>query len=201
MRIELKQFQQDAVDQLLDELRSASEEFAQKGKRQAVSLSSPTGSGKTVMATAAIERMLRGDAFHGPNPRVVILWITDQPELNEQTKRKMLGAASAISSNDIEVIGPSFVQPVLSGGKVYFLNTQKLSKSSSLVSRSDGRSLTIWETINQTIEDSGSSLYVFVDEAHRGMAESSVERKEADTIVQKFIKGSAELGAAPGVVG
>jgi ABC-type dipeptide/oligopeptide/nickel transport system permease subunit len=67
--------------------RQASGEAA-GGDSQAVSLSAPTGSGKTIMATAAIERLIVGDEDAGPLPEATFLWITDQPELNEQTRRR-----------------------------------------------------------------------------------------------------------------
>lgn len=60
MRLLLKDFQVDAVDRLLVQLRLAAREAAM-GVSQAVSLASPTGSGKTVIATAAIETLLAGD--------------------------------------------------------------------------------------------------------------------------------------------
>jgi hypothetical protein len=40
------------------------------------------------MATAAIERLIVGDEDAGPLPEATFLWITDQPELNEQTRRR-----------------------------------------------------------------------------------------------------------------
>jgi len=67
--------------------RQASGEAA-GGDSQAVSLSAPSGSGKTIMATAAIERLIVFDEYAGPLPEVTFLWITDQPELNDQTRRR-----------------------------------------------------------------------------------------------------------------
>lgn len=77
----------------------------------------------------------------------------------------------------------------LEPGKIYFLNTQKLSKSSLLVRgrdqdedadpdapplpMPDGRSWTIWDTIQNTIVDPALTLYLVLDEAHRGMRAST----------------------------
>ena len=47
MRIELKPFQTEAARLVLDELAEA-RESVQRGKLQAVILSAPTGSGKTI---------------------------------------------------------------------------------------------------------------------------------------------------------
>ena len=49
------------------------------------------------MVTAAVERILQGDDTAGPEPDATFLWVTDQPELNEQTRRKMLAASSGVA--------------------------------------------------------------------------------------------------------
>src|SRR5437588_6064673 len=106
MKIELKRFQLDAIQGLLDEMDSARYEV-DKGKLQALSLSSPTGSGKTAIATALIERILDGDQDHQPASDARFLWLSDQPELNEQTRKKMLQTASTLGSDDLVVIDAS----------------------------------------------------------------------------------------------
>lgn len=196
MRIELKEFQLEAVDALVDEFDSARYEAA-KGKLQAISLASPTGSGKTAIATALIERLLAGDDEHGADPEATFLWISDQPELNEQTRSKMLATSSLLELPQLEVIDASLNQEVLSPGRVYFLNTQKLGKNSRLVRPGDKRDFTLWQTIQNTIEFRPTNFYVILDEAHRGMQQRQ-EREEANTIIQKFIKGSdGEISPIP----
>lgn len=200
MKLLLKDFQTDQVDEFVVQLRLAAREV-KYGQPQSVSLSSPTGSGKTVMAAAAIERLLRGDDEHGPDAEATFLWITDQPELNEQTRRKMMEASSALGPSNVVVIDPSFDQETFTPGNLYFLNTQKLGKGTHLVTPGDSRTYTLWETVNNTIAVRPGSFYIFVDEAHRGMAESKKSQEAATTIIQKFIKGSAEVRAVPLVAG
>jgi type III restriction enzyme len=62
--------------QLVRRLRQASR-GVRDGDLEAVSLSAPTGSGKTVIATAAIELILQGDGQAAPQPDATFLWITD----------------------------------------------------------------------------------------------------------------------------
>ncbi len=81
MKLVLKDFQDAAVADFVQKLRRAARD-ARDDELQSVALSSPTGSGKTVMAAAAIEALLQGDDRHGPDPDATFLWITDQPELN-----------------------------------------------------------------------------------------------------------------------
>lgn len=193
MKIELKDFQVKAVADLIDQLDSARYEAA-KGRAQAVSVASPTGSGKTVIATAVIERILAGDDDHPADPDATFLWVTDQPELNEQTQNKMRATSSELTDAMLETINGGFDrnQETFTPGKVYFLNTQKLGRRSGLVQPGDEGTFTLWQIIAATIAERPTNFYVIIDEAHRGMQEGR-ERAEATTIIQKFIKGSDEL--------
>ena len=86
-------------------------------------------------------------------------------------------------------------------GHIYFLNTQKLGKSSNLTKHTDNRQYTIWETLANTARDKSDRLYFIIDEAHRGM--QGREAGRATTIMQKFLKGSPADGieAMPVVIG
>lgn len=200
MRLVLKPFQVDSVDELIDKLRRAARDAS--SETQAVGLTSPTGSGKTVMITAAMERLLQGDADSMPIAGAVFLWITDQPQLNEQTRRKMLKDSSLFSESNLVTVGTAFDQEVFTPGTVNFVNIQKLGKERDLITKGDGRHHTIWETITNTAEAAPDRFFVIIDEAHRGMSESAAGRLEANTIIQKFIKGSVgEIPSVPLIVG
>lgn len=192
MKLTLKDFQEEAVAHLTALAARASGD-AREGEPQTLTLAAPTGAGKTVIATAWMEHLSQGDQDHPPDPNAVFLWITDQPELNEQTRKKIISGATAFADDDLVTIDTSFDQESFSPGKVYFLNTQKLGKDKHLVARrGDRRQYTIWDTINNTMAAHPDSVWVVIDEAHRGMGEDKNERTEARTIVQKFIKGSDE---------
>ena len=68
MRIEPKDFQDDAVLRLTEEIESARREI-DRGRPQAVVLSSPTGSGKTVIMTLLMERLWAGHESISAGPR------------------------------------------------------------------------------------------------------------------------------------
>lgn len=200
MRVELKGFQQLAADELARHVRLAQRDALDD--RQAVVLSAPTGAGKTVIATALVERLIEGDESADANPEATFLWLTDQPELNEQTRRKMLEHSSLLGADRLTVVDPAFDAETFTPGRVHFLNIQKLGRNSTFVRRGDDRAWTLWETIAHTIERRPRSFVLIIDEAHRGMAETAQERKRAQTIVQKFVKGSeGETPPVPVVVG
>jgi len=198
VKIVLKDFQDDAVEAVLERLRSASA-MASETNRQAVVLSAPTGAGKTVIATRVLERIIDGDDIAEPDPEATFLWITDLPELNQQTAEKMAATSEILGGLRLQIIDATFDQPAFAPGRVYFLNTQKLGTDKRLVTRGDGRTYSIWDTIERTIEEYGSSFYVVIDEAHRGMRSGG--NGQASTIIQKFIKGSTELRPVPVVFG
>lgn len=62
-----------------------------------------------------------------PQPDAVILWVSDMPELNEQTKLKIESQSDRIYRvNQLIPIESTFDVERLQGGRVYFINTQKL---------------------------------------------------------------------------
>ena len=194
MRLQLKPFQENAVADLRNKARRAAEAAAQAP--QALLLSAPTGAGKTVMAAALLEALLFGGADSDPDPEATFLWITDQPELNEQTKEKFLAASDGFGADRIETVEAArFDQRVFDAGKLYFLNTQKLGQNSSLVKKGDRRRYSLWETIANTAQERAGSFWVVLDEAHRGMAGNG--RDEAETIVQRLILGWQDGGVPP----
>src|ERR1019366_7395249 len=73
-----------------------------------------------------------------------------------------------------------------------------LVKSGPLVRRN----FTFWDIVRNTVEDPAKTLYLVVDEAHRGMVEAR-KVEEANSIIQRFIKGYPEAGmpAVPIVLG
>lgn len=198
MQLKLKDFQENAVQQLMARADQSASEVEKIGDPQALILAAPTGSGKTAMATSLLERMVKGDNENDPVTDATFLWLTDQPELNEQTRRKLAGSSDFFDDDRLITIEASkFNQETLDPGCVYFLNTQKLGRKSSLVKSGDKRQSTMWQTIANTVAERPHSFWLIIDEAHRGMMESAAARKEAQTISQKFIKGSSEDGLPP----
>src|SRR5690606_4132652 len=66
------------------------------------------------------------------DPGAVVLWFSDDPSLNEQSRARIQAASSELDGR-LRVIEPTFAETSLRPGNVYFLNTQKLSKNSGLV--------------------------------------------------------------------
>jgi type III restriction enzyme len=201
MKVSLFDFQEDALAQIHTKLAQA-RAFAAIDNPQAISFAAPTGSGKTIVMTALFEDILFGAADLEAQPDAVILWLSDMPELNEQTRLKIEGKSSRIRVNQLVTIDSTFDAERLDGGHIYFINTQKLGTDKLLTRQGDERQFPIWETFTNTAKAIPDRFYVVIDEAHRGMRTGSVART-AQTIMQRFLLGSAEHGlcAMPLVIG
>ncbi len=219
MRYTLKDYQEDGVADVLHFLARARSDWQQHESPGAFSLTATTGAGKTVMAAAVIEALFNGnpDYDFDPDPGAVVLWFTDDPSLNEQTRFRLLAAADRIPHSRLVVIDNTFNREKLEPGKVYFLNSQKLGKNSLLVRGApgdsgeraqygmrmpDARAFTMWDTLANTIADKHLCLYLILDEAHRGMkARTRGDRAEKATIVQRLVNGANGVPPVPIVWG
>ena len=200
MKVTLFDFQKDALGSLREKLVAA-RKFASHDNPQAIAFSAPTGSGKTIMMTALFEAILDEPDDQlalpldwQPQPDAVILWVSDSPELNEQTKLKLESKSDNVYRvNQLIPIDAHFDAPRLDGGRVYFINTQKLAVNQPLTNPGDGRQHLIWETLTHTAKAIPDRFYVVIDEAHRGMT-SGRGAKEAQTLMQRFLLGYPEVG-------
>lgn len=219
MRYTLKDYQADAVRDVLANLADASKRFHLLGDRSQFALTATTGAGKTVMAAAAIEAMFYGDEEFdvAPDPTAVVLWFSDDPNLNEQTRFRLMAASDKLKHSDLVTIQHPFSLEKLRPGKVYFLNTGKLTKSSLLTRGHDAgdestqlpglrdlatpdlQGYTVWDTLANTINDPDLTMVMVQDEAHRGFG-ATTSRDKA-TIVRRLIDGHAHVPAMPIVWG
>ncbi|MBS0632446.1 MAG: DEAD/DEAH box helicase family protein [Verrucomicrobia bacterium] len=213
MKFTLKDYQDESARDVLANLKKARKRWRDDGDRHAFSLTAATGAGKTVMAAAVFEALFHGNdgLDFDRDPGAVVLWFSDDPSLNEQTRFRLMESSDRLRHTDLVVVENTFNQAKFEAGKIYFLNTQKLGKKSLLVrgfegdedglfpgARPDLRGHTIWDTIRSTIEDPTLTLYLVLDEAHRGMGKESGEKS---TIVKRLINGEKGVPGIPVVWG
>ncbi|MBV6390492.1 DEAD/DEAH box helicase family protein [Nitrosomonas europaea] len=218
MKFTLKDYQEEAVRDVLASLRKARKRWREDNDRHAFSLTAATGAGKTVMAAAVFEALFQGDDYFefDRDPGAVVIWFSDDPSLNEQTRFRFMECSDRLRHTDLVVVENSFNRAKFEAGKIYFLNTQKLGKKSLLVRGFDGdddgglfpetrpdlHSHTIWDTIKNTIEDPALTLYLVLDEAHRGMGTpTTAAQNEKSTLVKRLINGEKGVPGIPVVLG
>lgn len=196
MKLELKPFQETAARDILTELDDARAAIA-KGKVQAVVLSAPTGSGKTITLAQVIDYTFGGGDGVSARPNTTFLWLSDSPELNTQSKNKLLGTCDHLPYYKMVTIeSENFKDDELQPGYLYFINTQLLGKDKLLTKEGGGdfRNTTFWQTVAKTIARSPQDFVLIIDEAHRG---ASATDRNRTTIMQKFIVGSPADGLPP----
>lgn len=149
-----------------------------------IALEAPTGSGKTVMATAFLEQLMTGAL--DTQEEFAVLWVSAQPSLNEQTRIK-INRMSDLLEGRVVMITNSFQQSQLNPGTIYMLNTQKLSNKSALVKGHyhEKNGYDFYATLANTIT-SGTKVLLVIDEAHQGMKKTS---KGALSIIRKLVGG------------
>ena len=195
MKLELKPFQEIAVRDIISQLDEARGSAA-KGRPQAVILSAPTGSGKTITLAQVIDLTFGGGDGIPARPNTTFLWLSDSPELNVQSGNKLLGACDHLPFfKMIRVDSDNFNDDYLQPGYVYFINTQLLGRDKLLTKEpGDRRKFTFWQTVAKTISRAPQEFVLIIDEAHRGATASDRNRT---TIMQKFIIGSEADGLPP----
>jgi hypothetical protein len=206
MKFTLKDYQHDAVIQVLDNLERGCRKYHDVGTETSFALTATTGAGKTVIAAAAIEALFDGnnELDFDPDPGAVVIWFSDDPNLNEQTRIRLMQASEKLTYDRLITIEYPFSVSQLSPGRVYFLNTGKLTSTSRLTQKAararaieetgqssfiapDDLAWTIWETLSNTIKDHGLTVYLVIDEAHRGFGTRT--SKDKSTIVKRLVDG------------
>lgn len=194
MKYDLFDFQRTAVNSLLKKMDVMQSDYEMHGSLSAVALTAPTGAGKTVIAAAVTEGLFYGNEVYGGDSRAVVLWLSDSPSLNDQTLKRFDDATDLLSgATAMETIGPEFAKNhiKLQQGHVYFLNRQLLSANKTLTNSKEG-GRTFYDVLTNTIQDSDIHLYLFIDEAHRGLGtgdSKSTAETTNQTIYAKLIDG------------
>lgn len=220
MKVTLKDYQEDAAQRSLNNLGKASRRWHAEDERSSFALSAITGAGKTVISAAVIEALFYGsDEFNTePDPTATVIWFSDSPTLNEQSRTRLMGASQKLEGRNLVRVEAPFSLPKFAPGKVYFLNTHKLSSTSLLVRgydagdnstnphpgvrlRPDQQGHTIWDTIRNTIQDDKRTLILLLDEAHRGLGRATSDDGERATIVSRLINGHGDVPGIPVVFG
>ena len=145
--IELKEFQIEAVNKLLD--------ATSVGKKKEVLVQAPTGSGKTIILLSYIEEYLK------ENRKTIFVWLTPgSGDLEEQSRNKMLKFLPHMESKNIQDV-------LLQGFEAKdtaFINWETITKKGNTALKEAERK-NLYERVREAYNN-GYDFVVIVDEEH-----------------------------------
>lgn len=163
-------------------------------KMYAISLQAPTGAGKTISIGSILSSVTNGVFELLKNSP--ILYVSASPDLNAQTMKK-LEKNFPLLKGKMNVIDNNFNQGQLTGGEIFFINTQKLGKNKNLT-KGDVEGSTeynFWKVWEEACHNSPRPAILIIDESHQGMSKTSV------SIAQRLIQGKDRKTPVPLVIG
>jgi type III restriction enzyme len=197
--ITLKRFQQTRVNEFVTAFRN--QRNLCQHFPQSFSLTSPTGSGKTIMAIAILEELLAPISSAVESfSEMRILWFSDNPGLNEQTRRKFERFSDRIDPSKYATIDSNWTEEKLRPGHIHFLNSQMMSNNALLSSERETRPFTIFDIISDSIEEAPDNVLIIIDEAHRGTGANTPNEQQRNTILRNLITGTDNQYNSPKLV-
>ena len=155
-------------------LRNQIELAINSKEERIISLSAPTGAGKTLIAKLAIEPLLADATW---------IWLSYQPSLNKQSKDKL--QKYGIPGSNLEELTADAGISNLERGTIYFFNFQK-DGAGRLLSKDSDTCTSITTLLNQA-KASNLPVIAIIDEAHIGSANKKQDKK-ARTQMHKWIE-------------
>ena len=148
INIKLKEFQEDAVDFLFSKTTDSN-------SKPKIVMQSPTGSGKTIILVAYIEKYLD---FHKDS---VICWFCPgSGELEEQSKEKMERFAPSLKTGNVfDILNTGFESTT-----TYFINWETITKKDNIAIR-DSERKNLFERITEA-HNRNLNFIVIIDEEH-----------------------------------
>lgn len=159
-------YQQKAVEELVNKTIDL---LGLQGNRHTLVFKSPTGSGKTVMASEMLMRLNqelteRPDA---PYTEVAYIWIAPN-KLHEQSYFKMKNfftencVLRPVIYDEIDHSADGYIKP----GEILFVNWESINKDNNIMVRETENSASLYDITRRTQEDNGIPIVLVIDEEH-----------------------------------
>lgn len=159
-------YQQKAVDELVNKTIDL---LGLRGKRHTLVFKSPTGSGKTVMASEMLMRLNQelAERPDAPCTEAAYIWIAPN-KLHEQSYFKMKNfftencALRPVIYDELDHSADGFIKP----GEILFVNWESINKDKNLMVRETENSASLYDITRRTQDDNGIAIVVVIDEEH-----------------------------------
>lgn len=146
-----------------------------RGTRHKLVFCAPTGSGKTVMATMALERI--AEETRGKEQEPVMIWIAPN-SLHEQSYFKMKNYFSETRElRPVMYDELDHAEGLLHPGEVLFANWESINKDKNLMVRDTEQGCSLFEMARRTRE-AGHPIIVIIDEEHEFWSSTADRSKQ-----------------------
>lgn len=130
MRVELFPFQKRALADIRMKTAEAMGSYHRTHTPQVISFTAPTGAGKTIIMASLIESIFFGDESYAEQQNAIVIWLSDSPQLNEQSKLKIDSKADKIRLGQcVTVSEDSFDKEMFEDGHIYFFEYTETLKN------------------------------------------------------------------------
>lgn len=159
-------YQQKAVDELVNKTVDL---LGLNGNRHTLVFKSPTGSGKTVMASEMLMRLTQelSERPDAPCTEVAFLWIAPN-KLHEQSYFKMKNfftencALRPVIYDELDHSAKGYIKP----GEILFVNWESINKDKNLMVRETENSASLYDITRRTQDDNRIPIILVIDEEH-----------------------------------
>lgn len=193
------QYQQKAVDELVNKTIDL---LGLSGNRHTLVFKSPTGSGKTVMASEMLMRLNqelteRADA---PFPEVAYIWIAPN-KLHEQSYFKMKNyftetcALHPVIYDELDHSADGYIRP----GEILFVNWESINKDKNIMVRDSENSASLYDITRRTQEENEIPIVLIIDEEHQFGGKNAKKSEKVLATIQPKVE--IRISATPQTIG
>lgn len=159
-------YQHKAVDELVDKTINL---LGLRGNRHKLVFKSPTGSGKTVMASEMLMRLNQelAERPDAPFTEVAFIWIAPN-KLHQQSYFKMKNyftencALRPVIYDELDHSADGYIKP----GEILFVNWESINKDNNVMVRETESAASLYDITRRTTDDNGIPIVLVVDEEH-----------------------------------
>lgn len=159
-------YQQEAITELVEKTITL---LGYNGDRQTLVFKSPTGSGKTVMASEMLRRLNDelADRPDAPVSEVAYIWIAPN-NLHEQSYFKMKNLFTETKElrpvifDELDHSVDGYIRP----GEILFVNWESINKDNAVMVRDTEQCASLYDLTRRTQEEHRIPIIVIIDEEH-----------------------------------
>ncbi|MBD5199987.1 MAG: DEAD/DEAH box helicase family protein [Bacteroidales bacterium] len=181
-------YQQKAVDELVNKTIDL---LGLHGNRHTLIFKSPTGSGKTVMASEMLMRLNREltERPDAPFSEVAYIWIAPN-KLHEQSYFKMKNyftencALRPVIYDELDHSADGYIKP----GEILFVNWESINKDKNIMVRDTENSASLYDITRRTQEDNGIPIVLIIDEEHMFGGKNATKSEKVLATIQPKVE-------------